>query len=244
VFSILDSVLGDTLSLPLTSTNVTLTTDQAQNNFIDLSGTITQNIVITFPQIGRNYVVRNGTTGNFTVTLKTSAASGAVLVIPQGAIRGIILNGTDVLRQISPPAKVSFSNNTTQTLTNNNTTAVNFTTSSGTAYFGTYTPSVISFNLSQTFAITATLTENVVNSGPATGTFGYIEIRKNGVAILGSQNRPLSTQGSPNQFILSTTVIEPIVAGDGITLIAAVAASANFTSGSVTFAGLSITPVS
>jgi len=97
VFSILDAALGNTLSLPLTNTNVTLNTAQSQNNFIDLSGTLTGNVSIIFPQIGRTYFVRNGTTGAFSVTLKTSAVGGATYVLQQGQARYITLNGTDVL---------------------------------------------------------------------------------------------------------------------------------------------------
>lgn len=96
VFSILDAALGNTLSLPLTNTNVTLNTAQSQNNFIDLSGTLTGNVQIIFPAIGRTYFVRNGTTGNFSVTLKTAVA-GATYVLQQGQTRFIVLNGTDVL---------------------------------------------------------------------------------------------------------------------------------------------------
>ncbi|RUV86919.1 hypothetical protein EOA60_05825 [Mesorhizobium sp. M1A.F.Ca.IN.020.06.1.1] len=97
VFSILDAVLGNTLALPLTNVNVTLNTAQSQNNFIDLSGTLTGNVIITFPAIGRTYFIRNGTTGNFTVTLKTSAVGGATVVIQQGQSGFFALNGTDVL---------------------------------------------------------------------------------------------------------------------------------------------------
>lgn len=96
VFTILDSVLGNTFSLPLASADVTLTTLQAQNNFIDLNGIITANINVIFPAIGRTFFVRNGTSGAFTVTLKT-VLSGATFVIPQGTTAFVVLNGTDVL---------------------------------------------------------------------------------------------------------------------------------------------------
>lgn len=95
--SILDGALGNTLSLPLTNVNVTLNTAQSQNNFIDLSGTLTGNVSIIFPQIGRTYFVRNGTTGAFNVTLRTSAVGGVTYVLQQGQSRFIVLNGTDVL---------------------------------------------------------------------------------------------------------------------------------------------------
>lgn len=102
VFNILDSVLGDTLSLPLSSSDVTLTTTQSQNNFIDLTGAIIANVNVIFPEIGRTYYVRNGTTGAFTVTLKTSAVGGLSYVIPRGFSTFLVLNGTDVLSQTTP----------------------------------------------------------------------------------------------------------------------------------------------
>lgn len=97
VFTILDNALGNTLSLPLTNVDITLNTAQSQNNFIDLTGTLTGNVNIIFPAIGRTYFVRNGTTGAFSVTLKTSAVGGATYVLQQGQTRFIVLNGTDVL---------------------------------------------------------------------------------------------------------------------------------------------------
>lgn len=97
VFTILDNALGNTLTLPLTNVNVTLSTSQSQNNYINLTGTLTGNVQIIFPQIGRTFFIANNTTGAFTVTLKTSAVSGATYVIPQGQARFIILDGTNVL---------------------------------------------------------------------------------------------------------------------------------------------------
>lgn len=93
----IDSVLGGVLPLSLSNSNISLTTTQTQNNCIVLTGTLTANVAIIFPQIGRNYFVVNSTTGAFSVTLKTSAVSGVVYVIPQGQNRYVTLNGTDVL---------------------------------------------------------------------------------------------------------------------------------------------------
>lgn len=96
-FTPIDSVLGGVLPLSLSNANITLTTTQTQNNVIVLTGILTANVAIIFPQIGRNYFVINNTTGAFAVTLKTTAVSGAVYIIPQGQKRYVTLNGTDVL---------------------------------------------------------------------------------------------------------------------------------------------------
>lgn len=97
VFTNIDNAMGRVLSLPLAGADVTLTTDQTLNNMIDLTGVLAANVKIIFPQIGRNYFVRNGTTGAFTVTLQTTAVGGATYVIPQKTASIVTLNGTDVI---------------------------------------------------------------------------------------------------------------------------------------------------
>lgn len=95
VLSVLDAVLGNTLALPLTNINVTLTTTQTQNAMINLTGTLTANVQIIFPNIGRTFLVRNSCTGAFTVTLKTVAA-GATITAPQGQMILVALSGGNV----------------------------------------------------------------------------------------------------------------------------------------------------
>lgn len=95
VFSILDSAYGGTLALPLSNTDVTLSTSQSQNNFINLTGTLLANVNVIFPNIGGTYIVRNATSGAFSVTLKTVAA-GASVSIPQGSVIVASLTNGDV----------------------------------------------------------------------------------------------------------------------------------------------------
>ena len=97
VFTIIDQVLGNTLSLPLTNVNVTLSTSQTQNAYINLTGTLTANVQVIFPQIGRVFFIANNTTGAFTVTLTTSAVGGKTYTLQQGQGRFIVLDGTNVL---------------------------------------------------------------------------------------------------------------------------------------------------
>lgn len=95
-FDIVDSNLGGTLSLVLSSSNVTLSASQAQNFFYELTGTLSANIIITFPAVGGLYVVSNLTSGAFTVTVKTAHASSNTLVIAQGHTCVFRANGEDV----------------------------------------------------------------------------------------------------------------------------------------------------
>ena len=63
--------------------NVTLTADESQYPMIVLTGVITANISVIVPNAGREWVIANGTTGAFTVTVKTAAGSG--VAVAQGA---------------------------------------------------------------------------------------------------------------------------------------------------------------
>lgn len=81
--AVVDTVLGGMQTLPLSNVPVAVSTTQSQNNFIKLTGTLTGNVVITFPAIGRTYWIWNATTGSFSVTLARSGGA-ATVVIPQG----------------------------------------------------------------------------------------------------------------------------------------------------------------
>lgn len=80
------------------SGNYTLTTanaadDQARNMFITLTGALTGTRNIIVPSSSKIYFIRNNTTGNFTVNIKT--ASGVAAVAPQGFTLAIACDGTD-----------------------------------------------------------------------------------------------------------------------------------------------------
>jgi len=84
---IVDNNLGGTTSVSLTNTNVTLTSSQAQNLTVFLTGTLTGSVVVSTPCIGFFWIVNN-TTGAFTVSIQANFGSGAVgsaSNVPQGA---------------------------------------------------------------------------------------------------------------------------------------------------------------
>lgn len=78
VIEILDVNLGGITSLSLSSSNVALSTAQAQNAMIRMAGTLTANVAVS-PDAGvlmaGFYYWENLTTGAFTVTLSNSAGS-------------------------------------------------------------------------------------------------------------------------------------------------------------------------
>lgn len=95
-FAIIDKSLGGVQTISLAGVDVTVTTNQSQNNAFILTGALVADVAVIFPAIGRTYFVANQTTGNFSVTLKAGAAA-TTLVIPQGKSGYVTLNVNDVL---------------------------------------------------------------------------------------------------------------------------------------------------
>lgn len=76
-------------------TDVTLTSTEAANNVIVLTGIITANINVIFPVTVKNYFITNNTTGSFTITCKTAAGTG--VVVPQTNRRILTVDGTNMV---------------------------------------------------------------------------------------------------------------------------------------------------
>lgn len=93
---IIDKALGGATSLSLTNADVTLTDSQAQALRIILTGALSANITIYFPQVGGEWLVYNNTTGEYTVTFKTTAVGSLGVVTPQTYRSSIGADGTDV----------------------------------------------------------------------------------------------------------------------------------------------------
>ena len=98
-FGIIDSALGSTTSLNVTSvtTTQTLTAAQYQSMIIAFTGTLSANLIYQVPSgVGGQWIVTNAATGAFTITFRTAAA-GTSTVIPQGTngVR-VYSNGTNV----------------------------------------------------------------------------------------------------------------------------------------------------
>jgi hypothetical protein len=88
---------GDTPVAGLAGANVTLTSTQAARAHITLSGALTANINVIFPNWVKDWAVVNSTTGAFSVTAKTAAGTG--VVIPQnGSPTRIHGDGTNIMQ--------------------------------------------------------------------------------------------------------------------------------------------------
>lgn len=89
--NLIDKNLGGLLSISLTNANVTLSTTDAQNGIFRLTGTLTGNVIITFPAVGSFYIIENLTTGNFSIVLSNGVGGS---VIPSRNTRSFIATDT------------------------------------------------------------------------------------------------------------------------------------------------------
>ncbi len=87
--------VGGYLSKSITGGTITLTEAEASNPVIAFGGTLTANAIIVIPTtIKRLWAVYNGTSGAFTLTVKT--ASGTGVTVAQGKRNLVYTNGTNV----------------------------------------------------------------------------------------------------------------------------------------------------
>jgi hypothetical protein len=101
--TILDAVLGNTTFVALTNSNVTLTspnstgTGQTQVMRIVATGSISANVSIIIPSgIAGRWIIYNGTTGSYTVTI-ASGGGGTTVSAPKSSNITVYSDGTNVL---------------------------------------------------------------------------------------------------------------------------------------------------
>jgi hypothetical protein len=89
-----------------------------KNAVINLTGTITGNVTVTVPDgIEKTYIIKNSTTGAFTVQVKTISGTGPTFSATDKGFKLVYSNGTDVVEVslASPPGgsdkQVQFNNN-------------------------------------------------------------------------------------------------------------------------------------
>lgn len=85
-------------SVSITSADVTMSAEQARCRIISLSGTLTGNRNLITPNNGE-WIVINGTSGAFTVTVKTSAGTGQT--VDQTESKLLVADGTNVVSATS-----------------------------------------------------------------------------------------------------------------------------------------------
>lgn len=133
VFANIDQALGGPFTVSVAgSTDYTLSASNALNLYHAPTGILTGNINYIFPaNCGRIIIVNNGTTGSFTLTVKSSGGTG--VVVPQGSIAWVFLNSTGNV------ASIPFGVTTEQSIASATTTNIGSTGSNVVKITGTTT---------------------------------------------------------------------------------------------------------
>lgn len=101
--TLIENAIAKKQAIATTGGTTVLTTTQGADNqsrclCLDLSGTLVSNAIIEVPNVSKLYLVRNNTTGSFTVTIATSADILATtgVEVEQGALVFVYCDGTNV----------------------------------------------------------------------------------------------------------------------------------------------------
>ena len=99
VFSLVDNAVAGYTTIALTSATVTLSVsdgsaDQARSSMLELTGTLTSNVGVVIPSVSKQYMVRNATSGSFTVTIKANGGTGSA--VTQGTTGIVYCDGASV----------------------------------------------------------------------------------------------------------------------------------------------------
>ena len=90
------SIAGGAQTTALVMSNATLS--NARNAVIKFTGTITGNQIVTVPDgIEKTYTFINGTSGNFTVQIKTVSGTGPTFAATDKTIKLVYSDGTDIV---------------------------------------------------------------------------------------------------------------------------------------------------
>jgi hypothetical protein len=87
-----------TLGIQDGSSDLTGNTNAARNLIIELTGTITGNQVVTIPNsIEKSYIIKNNTTGAFTVEFKTVSGTGVTFGTTDKSTKILFADGTNIV---------------------------------------------------------------------------------------------------------------------------------------------------
>lgn len=164
--------LGNVLTKTLTSADVTLTAAEALYPIILVNGTLTANLNLIVPASTREWLVRNGTSGAFTVTVKT--VSGTGVVVRQGMNRFLQCDGTNVNYAGTDMLGITLDGMNGGSVTGSlnltsNLTVTGTSTQTGNASFGGTLGVTGAATLSSTLGVTgaATFSNNITQAGGA-----------------------------------------------------------------------------
>jgi len=99
VFSLVDQAVAGYTSIALAADSVTLSVengsvDQARSAILELHGTLTSSVDVIIPSVTKQYLVRNNTSGAFSVTMKCAGGDGTA--VPHGYAAIMYCDGVSV----------------------------------------------------------------------------------------------------------------------------------------------------
>jgi len=103
-FQKIDANLAGSFPVTITSADVTLTEAQASNLSYAVTGTMTGDRALVFPQNGGFFIINNGTSGAYSLTVRM--ATGASVIVPQGEITFVYSNGAGMFAAASTASTV------------------------------------------------------------------------------------------------------------------------------------------
>lgn len=79
------------------ASGVNLTLQEVSRGAIEFTGVLTGNIEVAFPSFPKQWVIINSTTGDFTLSVKTSG--GTPILVPRGVVMDIRSDGTEIVQR-------------------------------------------------------------------------------------------------------------------------------------------------
>jgi len=165
------SIAGGAQTTALAMTNATLS--NARNAVIELTGTITGNQIVTIPNsIEKIYIVKNTTSGAYTVQFKTVSGTGPTFATTDKGTKILYADGTNVTDLFSELSQLN--------LTNQN--EVRFEDSTGGEYVGLKAPATVGSSFSLTLPTADGSSGNGLTTNGA-GALSFSDVASTGKAI-------------------------------------------------------------
>ena len=91
----IESAIAAESGIALTGGTKTLTDDECRPHLLSFTGTLGSDAIVEVPARSRTWILYNGTTGNFTVTVKVSGQPG--FIVPRGPLAQVHCNGAAMI---------------------------------------------------------------------------------------------------------------------------------------------------
>ena len=237
----LEQAIVGKADITMSSTTVTLTltdTPAAQNAralYLNLSGTLGGAADLVVPAVEKAYLVKNGTTGGFAVTIKVTGQTG--VSIPNGKTVWVYNNGTDVVTAVDHIPSLTLG--AALPIASGGTGITSFGTGVAT-WLGT--PSSANLAAAVTdetgtgalvFANTPTLVTPVLGT-PTSGQLSNCTV--DGTDAVGFRNTPVNSQSAAYTLVLADsgkTILHPIADDNARTFTIPANSSVNYPIGTV-----------